>query len=95
MRTEMTSRRGRRSFLVGASAGVAAALANPGQSAAQAVGVKPADLPDLTIKEVKAYVLERGRVASIVTNSGIEGNYTLAERYWHPNWSNLGWVEYA
>jgi L-alanine-DL-glutamate epimerase-like enolase superfamily enzyme len=92
---ETTSRRSRRGFLAGASAGVAAALANPAQSAAQAVGVKAADLPDLTIKEVKAYVLERGRVASIVTNSGIEGNYTLAERYWHPNWSNLGWVEYA
>jgi len=31
----------------------------------------------------------------VVTNSGIEGNYTLATRYFHPNWSNLGWLEYA
>ena len=82
----------RRSFL---ATGAAAALTDPARAAAQAVGVKSGDLPDLTIKEVKVYVLERGRVASIVTNSGIEGNYTLAERYWHPNWSNLGWLEYA
>lgn len=82
----------RRSFLSG---GMAAMLADPARSAAQAVGVHRGDLPDLTIKEVKVYVLERGRVASVVTNSGIEGNYTLNERYWHPNWSNLGWLEYA
>ncbi|HEY3839792.1 MAG TPA: mandelate racemase/muconate lactonizing enzyme family protein [Bryobacteraceae bacterium] len=82
----------RRTFL---ATGATAALTDPGRAAAQAVGVRSGDLPDLTIKEVKVYVLERGRVASIVTNSGIEGNYTLAERYWHPNWSNLGWLEYA
>jgi L-alanine-DL-glutamate epimerase-like enolase superfamily enzyme len=35
------------------------------------------------------------QIASIVTNSGIEGNYTLASRYFHPNWSNLGWIDYA
>jgi len=35
------------------------------------------------------------QIASVVTNSGIEGNYTLATRYPHPNWSNLGWLEYA
>jgi L-alanine-DL-glutamate epimerase-like enolase superfamily enzyme len=92
----------RRSFL---ATGAAAALADPGRAAAQAVSVKRSDLPDLTIKEVKVYVIDRGaggvtnggysRIASVVTNSGIEGNYTLAERYWHPNWSNLGWLEYA
>jgi L-alanine-DL-glutamate epimerase-like enolase superfamily enzyme len=82
----------RRAFL---ATGAAAALVDPARSATQAVGVKSGDLPDLTIKEAKVCVLERGRVASIVTNSGIEGNYTLAERYWHPNWSNLGWLEYA
>jgi L-alanine-DL-glutamate epimerase-like enolase superfamily enzyme len=81
----------RRSFLAGAGV----VLADPAHSAAQAVGVKRGDLPDLTIKQVKVYVLERGRVAGIATNSGIEGNYTLADRYWHPNWSNLGWLEYA
>ena len=64
------------------------------------------DLPDLTIKEVKVYVVDPGKVggvsndgydhiAAIVTKGRIEGNYTLAERYWHPNWSNLGWLEYA
>ncbi len=94
----------RRSFLT-ATAGAGAALSDPANAAAQMVGVKRGDLPDLTIKEVKVYALERGRsgvtnngysrLASIVTNSGIEGNYTLAERYWHPNWSNLGWLEYA
>jgi L-alanine-DL-glutamate epimerase-like enolase superfamily enzyme len=35
------------------------------------------------------------KLASIVTNSGIEGNYTLDDRYFHPNWSNLGWLEYG
>ncbi|MGA2771712.1 MAG: hypothetical protein ABSG26_12945, partial [Bryobacteraceae bacterium] len=61
-----------------------------------------ADLPDLTIKEVKVYVLkpqENGRrseqYASVVTNSGIEGNYVLTNRYSHSNWSNLGWLAYA
>ncbi len=71
------------------------ALADPGRAAAQAVGVKRGDLPDLTIKEVKVYVLERGRIASVVTNGGVEGNYTLATRYFHPNWSNEGWLDFA
>src|ERR1035441_7477745 len=35
------------------------------------------------------------KLCGIVTNSGIEGNYSLAPRYWHPNWSNAGWLEYA
>ncbi len=93
----------RRGFL--AASGASAAIANPALAAAQAAGVKPADLPDLTISEVRVYQLdlsraggaERGqeRLAGIVTKSGIEGNYTLGERYWHPNWSNLGWLEYA
>lgn len=79
----------------------AAALANPAAAAAQSVGVKPSDLPDLTIKEVRVYQLRdpetkrQYQVAGVVTNSGIEGNYTLASRYWHPNWSNLGWHPYA
>ena len=71
-------------------------------AAVQSAGVKA---NDLAIKEVKVYVLKsrQGRgtgggeqqFASVVTNSGIEGNYTLATRYFHPNWSNLGWLEYA
>jgi L-alanine-DL-glutamate epimerase-like enolase superfamily enzyme len=103
----------RRSFLNASAATLAAgALADPAQAAAQAAGVKPADLPDLTIKQVKVYVIQRPpaapssataatpgpiteQVASIVTNSGIEGNYTLENRYFHPNWSNLGWLDYA
>ncbi len=34
---------------LGVASAAAAALADPGQAAAQAVGVKKADLPDLTI----------------------------------------------
>jgi L-alanine-DL-glutamate epimerase-like enolase superfamily enzyme len=80
---------------------------HPARLAAQAAGIKSADLPDLTVKEVKVYVLDRGqvrsgvtsagyaRIASIVTHSGIEGNYTLADRYWHPDWNNQGWLPYA
>lgn len=37
---------------LGAVAG-ASILSNPVRAAAEAVGVKPTDLPDLTIKEVK------------------------------------------
>jgi L-alanine-DL-glutamate epimerase-like enolase superfamily enzyme len=96
----------RRNFLSASAATLAtAAITRPAAAAAQAVGVKPADLPDLTIKEVKVYVINRAaagaaprgteQVAAIVTNSGIEGNYTLDTRYFHPNWSNLGWLDYA
>lgn len=99
----MTENLSRRSFL-GTSAGFAAAglsaIANPGQVAAQSVGVKPADLPDLTIKEVKVYVTdlgnyhslngERGELISVVTQSGIEGNYTLGNR--NPT---VGWLDWA
>ena len=120
----------RRDFLSGALAGPALgalALADPGRAAAQATGIKRADLPDLTIRQVKVYVTKpserrspanaggrgarggRGpgggaaappqrtgeKLAAIVTASGIEGNYTLDDRYYHTNWSNLGWLEYA
>ena len=88
----------RRHFLgasaLGAMAGVSL-LSDPiqsaAQAAAQAAGVKPSDLPDLTIKEVKVYVAElgdirrinsgeSGEIASIVTAGGIEGNMTLGNR---------------
>ncbi len=88
----------RRNFLAASATGSltgVAAVAQPALAAAQAAAVKPGDLPDLGIKEVKVYVLDRGQIASIVTNSGIEGNYTLGTRYWHPNWSNLGWLDFA
>jgi L-alanine-DL-glutamate epimerase-like enolase superfamily enzyme len=71
--------------------------------AAQAVGVKSGDLPDLTIKEAKIYVLDPsswrnagaglsggGEIASMVTVSGIEGNFTLGNRGNPP-----GWVDFA
>ena len=95
----------RRSLLgasaLGAASAAAAALADPGQAAAQAAGVKKADLPDLTIKEVKVYVAdignvhrlntpETGEIVSIVTNSGIEGNMTIGNRGNPP-----GFLEYA
>jgi L-alanine-DL-glutamate epimerase-like enolase superfamily enzyme len=105
----------RRDFLNAAAGGAGAAFTNPGQAAAQAAGIKHGDLLDLTIKQVKVYVLKpeerrangggnAGRsgaprtgekFASIVTNSGIEGNYDLPDRYFHTNWSNLGWLIYA
>ncbi len=94
----------RREFLgasaIGAVAG-ASMLVNPARAAAEAIGGKPADLPDLTIKEVKMYVTnlgdirrinssEGGEIVSIVTASGVEGNYTLGNRS-----SGAGWLEYA
>jgi L-alanine-DL-glutamate epimerase-like enolase superfamily enzyme len=95
----------RRRFVARAAAGTgASALFSPVQAAATVAGIKPGDLPDLSVKEVKVYVVGAGegeenragsRIAAIVTNSGIEGNYTLGNRYWHPNWSNLGWLEYT
>ena len=51
----------RRNFLgaaVAAPALGAVALADPGRAAAQAAGIKRADLPDLTIKQVKVLVLK-------------------------------------
>lgn len=73
------------------------------RDAAHAAGIQSSDL---SIKEVKVYSIKRdegtskgaansSQLAALITNSGIEGNYTLAERYPHPNWSNLGWLEYA
>ncbi len=103
----------RRKFFGSTGAGALAAVSavsDPGRAAAQSAGVNPGDLPDLTIKEVKVYVLKpdetraapggnairRGeQFASVVTNSGIEGNYVLTNRYSHSNWSNLGWLPAA
>ena len=93
----------RRSFLAASAASATAwTMPEAARAAVQTSGVKP---NDLAIKEVKVYVLRprsdtgasraEQQLASIVTNSGIEGNYTLANRYFHPNWSNLGWLDYA
>jgi len=60
----------RRDFF-GASAGSAMAgagalaLADPGGAAAQAVGIRRGDLPDLTIKEIKVYVVDPGKVEGV------------------------------
>jgi len=94
----------RRHFLGASALGVmgGASLVHPVQAAAEAVGVKPGDLPDLTIKEVKTYVAniegvrkfnspENGWIFSMVTNSGIEGNYTDGNRGLVPNW--LEWAK--
>jgi len=83
---------------------MAAAIADPPEAAAQSAGVKKADLPDLTIQEVKVYVAdvsgfrrlnsgETGEILSVVTNSGHEGNYTLGNRSRTPNW--LEWAKPA
>jgi L-alanine-DL-glutamate epimerase-like enolase superfamily enzyme len=94
----------RRNFFTATAAGTAAgfaALADPGTAAAQSVGVKKDDLPDLTVKQVKVYVTdtanihrlnsgETGEMVSVVTESGIEGNYTLGNRD-----RTTGWLEWA
>lgn len=94
----------RRTFIgAGAALGGAGALAlsDPALAAAQAAGIKRNDLPDLTIKEVKIYLTdmsgvhrlngtETGELVSVVTASGIEGNYTLGNRN-----HTEGWLDWA
>ncbi|MGP8247537.1 MAG: mandelate racemase/muconate lactonizing enzyme family protein [Bryobacteraceae bacterium] len=94
----------RRNFLTASGAGTAGgfmALADPGAAAAQSVGVKKGDLPDLTVKQVKVYVTdianihrlngsETGEIVSVVTHGGIEGNYTIGNRE-----RTTGWLEWA
>ena len=94
----------RRRFIGGSAYGTAAgaiALWDPGLLAAQSAGVKRSDLTDLIIKEVKAYVTdmtnihrlngtETGELLSVVTTSGIEGNYTIGNRN-----HTEGWLEWA
>lgn len=94
----------RRNFLSSsalATASSAVALYDPGLAAAQSVGVKRADLLDLTIKEIKIYVTdltgihrlnstETGELISVVTHGGIEGNYTLGDRN-----TTEGWLQWA
>ena len=93
----------RRGFIGASAAAGAAVVAHPVNMAAQSAGVKAGDMPDLTIKEAKIYVLDPaswrndgaglsggGEIASLVTNSGIEGNFTLGNR------GNLpGWIDFA
>lgn len=83
----------RRNFLTGS------ALAVAGSTIAGAQTIyaqpKPSELPDLRIKEVKVQVTKYKQIARVITESGIEGNYTLEKRYWHPDWSTDGWLEFA
>ncbi len=109
MPTEMISRRkffetSGVTAIVGSRGPRAPLRGDPAGVAARAAGITRGDLPDLTIKEVKVYVLDGSKsggdggdnhLAAVVTTSGIEGNYTLLERYWHPNWNNQGWLEHA
>ena len=93
----------RRSFVGASAAAGVAAIAHPVDLAAQSAGVKAGDMPDLTIKEAKIYVLDPsswrnsgaglsggGEIASLVTANGIEGNFTLGNRGNPP-----GWVDFA
>jgi L-alanine-DL-glutamate epimerase-like enolase superfamily enzyme len=63
--------------------------------AASAAGIRTADLPNLTIKEVKVYETSSGRLASIATEGGVEGICTLQTNVFHANWDNSGWLAYA
>src|ERR1035437_836329 len=100
MQDPITRRNVLTAMATGSAAGFAA-LADPGVAAAQSVGVKKGDLPDLTVKQVKVYVTsvdnihrlngsETGEILSVVTNSGIEGNYTIGNRE-----RTTGWLEWA
>jgi L-alanine-DL-glutamate epimerase-like enolase superfamily enzyme len=100
LRDPVTRRNALTAMAAGTAAGFAA-LADPGVAAAQSVGVKKADLPDLSIKQVKVYVTsvenihrlngsETGEVLAVVTESGIEGNYTIGNRE-----RTTGWLEWA
>lgn len=85
-------RMSRRGMLNAAAlAGSAGALCSTGWAQPAASAARP----NLTIKEVKAYVTDSGRLASIVTESGIEGNCTLQTHVFHADWDNRGWVEDA
>ena len=99
---DQTSRRGFLGAAGLAAGGGFSVLADPGAAAAASVGVKSGDLPDLTIKEVKVYATdvskyrrlnstETGEILSVVTNSGIEGNYTIGNRNLTKGW--LGWAK--
>ena len=95
----------RRDFVGASTLGAmaaASALTDPAAAAARAVGIKPRDLPDLTIKQVKVYATDlgnrrrlnstdHGEVVSVVTQSGIEGFYSLGNR----GGTGAEWLQYA
>lgn len=96
----------RRKFLTGGASALAATglgvIAGPSQLLAAELP-KPSELPDLRIKEIVIHVIEheyqgrkiREELARVITEDGVEGNYTIKPRYWHPQWNNAGWLEYA
>lgn len=96
----------RRNFLTGTAGALAATglgfTARPNAALASAMP-KASELPDLRIKEIVIHVIEheyqgrkiREEMARVITEDGIEGNYTIKPRYWHPQWNNAGWLEYA
>jgi L-alanine-DL-glutamate epimerase-like enolase superfamily enzyme len=95
----------RRDFVAASTLGAiagASALADPAAAAARAAGIKRGDLPDLTVKQVKVYATDlgnrkplnstdKGEVACVVTQSGIEGFYSLGNR----GGTGAEWLEYA
>jgi len=96
----------RRKFLSGGAGAIAATglgIATGPKAALGAVIPNSSALPDLRIKEILIHVIEHeyeGRkiseeLARVITEDGIEGNYTIKPRYWHPQWNNAGWLEYA
>lgn len=88
----------RRNFFVNslaAAAGTALAIPGLGQYSYAMNPPRRDDFPDLTITGVMINVTEHGQLARIITASGIEGNYTLHQGYWHPNWTTAGWLQYA
>ena len=98
----------RRNFLsntasLAAGAGLSV-ISTAGAAAAQSVGVKVADLPDLTIKTAKVYATDlgsykplnspdHGELVSLTTAGGIEAVYTLGNRNGTPHW--LDWAKGA
>lgn len=96
----------RRKFLAGSTGVIAATglgITSMPNAALGSVVPNPALLPDLRIKDIVIQVIEHevgGRTVSeelarVITEDGIEGNYTIKPRYWHPQWNNAGWLEYA
>src|ERR1700726_1183914 len=82
----------RRDFIISSVLGSTASASAETLSAA--IGVKPSDLPDLTIKDVKIYVVkDYSHVVSIVSASGVEGNYTI--RNFESDLTITEWLETA
>ena len=86
----------RRTFIISSATALAGGelLGNRFPALAE-TGMRTSDLPDLRISQVRVYNVGGSKIAGVVTNSGIEGNYTLYDAYWHPYWNNEVWLGYA